>query len=236
MKGHVLDKRERRTLSEDIFPIWYLQYQYPAAKHSLNAFFNQQWFGRIWVLQEVARARKVHIFWGGHYLEWPSLEPIATTLVGSNAGRQIKSILDGCYRVRQISNFRERYQTNRQLPFAMLMMTCVGFKASGSRDKIFALQGNSNNPEIFEHPDMSPNYTRSVQEVYLDTGLYMLLRAQDLEFVLPLAGVRRSEEYSSLPSWAPNVSERNGVSYLAMVHTDDGESEVPRFERRPLKH
>jgi hypothetical protein len=72
---------------------------------------------------------------------------------------------------------------------------------------------------------MSPNYTCSVQQVYLLAGLHLLLHEQDLEFVLPLAGVWRSEEYLSLPSWAPDKSEPQGNLFLAMARDSTGNLE-----------
>lgn len=190
MKGLLLDKRERTTISSEAFPVRYLQYRYPAARHAFNAFFNQPWFQRIWALQEVAWAKKVHIFWCGQYLDLSSLQPILLVFVDANAARHTMSIFDGCQKARQIGAFREKCQTNQQLLFSELMIVCVGFKAADRRDKVFALQGISNNPEIFEHPGMSPNYTRSVQEVYLLAGLHLLLREQRFGVCDPLG--RRS--------------------------------------------
>jgi hypothetical protein len=121
-----------------------------------------QWFRRVWVVQEVAVASKIHVFCGGQYIEWGvvvsaldtclSLRILGHLLITGSLTRQSP---DGLQRTGAMKVLQDRLKA---IGLAELLLATMDCEATNPRDKVYALYGmvtaNSAFPEA-----MIPDYT-----------------------------------------------------------------------------
>lgn len=163
----------------------------------LTDFLNFPWFGRVWVIQEVALSQHAHVAIGGLILDWKDLADACYVLDDSG----LSSLVLGA-KHRNI-NFMDlcRWSLARgnQLEPLKLADEARSFAATDSRDKIYGLLG------LFEtaQPKFDiVDYNLSTSEVYSSFTFYCIHRYGNLDV------------FSSLhsPPTAPNGSnETDGI-------------------------
>jgi Heterokaryon incompatibility protein (HET) len=189
---------------------------------ALRDFFTHSWFEWIWIVQEVATGKKVHVLYGGVRVDWSCVERAVATvhsnrqvwvrlqerMVHSNAAVASSgaAIPRGISNVLSISSIRKTVLNSDLMPLATVLSFTTGFHATDQRDKIFAIVGitrDNMNKEISSVID----YTKSPEEVLILAARYILSTPQ-WHTLLYFCG-RGYPSYfggsirSSLPSWVP---------------------------------
>jgi len=132
---------------------------------ALSELLQRPWFGRVWILQEVAKARTARILCGSASCPARTFA-LMPLFLGLQVNEHTQAVLDIMPRFRQ----NTWWTSKRYLHF--LLGKFSHCQASIQRDKIYALLGMSedaNNPDRFD-----PSYEKSDAEVFRDTASFLL--------------------------------------------------------------
>jgi hypothetical protein len=178
------------------------------------------WFNRIWVVQEVALASSVRVFYSKTEIPWQHLVDV----MGSCSSHQSLASLTettlnvavrklpppGIINAQIMAEFRRKIMESktRSMNFSDVLYDCDLFKATNPRDIIFGIQGLCN---VENERQLTPDYNKkSEARVYVDAAVYLFTQETPLR-LLSYAGIGNYPEPSrigSLPSWAPDWSRR----------------------------
>ncbi|TID14537.1 hypothetical protein E2P81_ATG08489 [Venturia nashicola] len=177
---------------------------------ALSAFFSNDWFTRVWIIQEFAVASDVRFVYGRTELASATVHSAA--IAGySNANNMYYSLGYTTYQRRKIFRLRDIQRNNlRRYPLASLLyMTFGKVEASDPRDYIFSLLGLV---EDAERDLVSVDYDASIKTVYIKTMTQCIIHDPQRTFdLLSLVGYFPRRRFrKSLPSWVPDFSSPFG--------------------------
>ncbi|KAK8139489.1 hypothetical protein PG984_002869 [Apiospora sp. TS-2023a] len=196
------------------------------------------WWTRTWVIQEVVLARHVVVHCGAHELAWDDFSRLVhqasshPCFRAESRGVHLEDFLavDMHYHQRnklaQVARERSGQKlSNRPSPSASrginllaLMFDFRTREATDPRDKIFALQGLSEEPEL-----CVPNYTRPAPELMVEFARAHVRHSRTLSILALAECIRQRPAYSprysmveedintTLPSWCPAFTDRDAV-------------------------
>ncbi|PMD62302.1 HET-domain-containing protein [Hyaloscypha bicolor E] len=168
------------------------------------------YWSRVWVIQEVAVAKVVHIIYGGRYIDWDLFATVMRALESEKAG-SLEQIMDTSEsggamprgRVEQVctmAKIRDKFQQNNKASLPQTLVECWNFEATNARDRIFAIQGITT---AVDERALEPNYDSTTLEVYMEAGRYALLSKEPFS-LFSFAGMLRRGDLGELPSWVPD--------------------------------
>jgi hypothetical protein len=189
----------------------------------LEAFFDQPWFRRVWIIQEVVVAREATITLGDWEMDWEPFMRAVTVLNASYMSNSFSLALriTGLWakEVAVMPNFAPtRYLGEiREVPGRVkyllpLLVDSRDRKATNQADHVFALLGmtkemsGADSADSAEMKLLEVNYTKPVAEVFTDATKFIILHHQTLA---PLMFAEWTDGRSILdcPSWVPIWSE-----------------------------
>jgi hypothetical protein len=173
----------------------------PPSLYELKAyqnFFDEEYWKRSWIIQEITVASKVKILYADLEFSW---EEVATVLSMLNSlpdhgghGSSHQHLGPS-----HLLKFREHYMDdNKPITLFHALSWTLHTKATDPRDKIFALLGLCY--DGFRLVQV-PNYKQSLESIIAQMSRLMLSRLRSLELVC-LKGI--STERNGMPTWAPN--------------------------------
>ena len=180
---------------------------------ALCDFFNQPWWERAWIRQEVAMGKRgrVIFLWGDTQC---TLEDAKRTVMALEHVESLKPNIDTsaiwwpdraelfCHSHPMSINMlcdASHYGENF-IPLAELLRHSRQTKATDLRDKVFSVLG-LDNPEIH---GISADYSKPVRYILFETTSKLLRRKADLALHL-LEACQNPERLHHLPSWVPNL-------------------------------
>jgi Heterokaryon incompatibility protein (HET) len=215
--------------------------------NALIHLFSRPWFGRIWVVQEVAVARRLHVLYGGRYIPWNVLVEVSDIFFHPES-MELMCLLQhtatpgtvgeppsGAAHLGLMESLRVEIKYKTPLTLARLLEACQDFEATDAKDKVFAIQGIST--AAFDI-SLLIDYKKEVYDIYVDTAYY-LLRQADLIKVLHLAGIGwpreafPSKDGKRLPSWVPDWSTSHGAAMLAQRYFDPEDNYCASRRNKP---
>jgi hypothetical protein len=162
---------------------------------ALRSLFERPYFRRMWIVQEVALGKKCVVYCGSHSVPWNNLAKAALCLE-DDADHQA----DAHRVVRMIGGLKRMNVTgySGHRPLMNLIHQSFNLLCTNPRDKIYGVLGLASDimPEQF-----SPDYSLSVQDVYLATTIFCMRRYKSLEV---LCQVRHPKLLPGMPSWVPD--------------------------------
>ena len=201
---------------------------------AVGKLFSHPWFERIWIVQEVAAGKIVHVMYHGICIDWEVLVAAANRL-GHNT--ELKTLLlrhnlpkatasnTSDYESRQdttvnivdqihwphlefLTNIRRSTQMGKMLPLSLHLVATRGCKATDPRDKIFGLLGIAE-----DGPKFPPSCKDDVDQVFLKATAFVL-STKEWFLLLSTAGrgygswngKKRPELVDKLPSWVPDYN------------------------------
>ncbi|PZC88487.1 Arp, Ankyrin repeat protein, partial [Pyrenophora tritici-repentis] len=180
---------------------WLLVPQDPGfeSRRGLDLLLRRPWFRRVWILQEIANAKKASIWCGTKSVRARTFA-LAPSLIGIKPERHCQAVLDIMPgRLREESWWSE----NRDL--YNLLLKFSESKASDPRDNVYALLGISS--DAYDNNNLRPDYTKGLQEVICDTALF-LFGPSDVS-------------YETMPKLLEDLASRNATSFLEVVETSN---------------
>ena len=179
-----------------------------SAKEGLSFLFRdflmQAWWGRVWVIQEVAVSSRAAVVVGESEIEWSSVcDAIVTIGLSGAVPNQVDSLvyMKGVSSIRTLGNIevlRERLKQD-SLPSVSTLVAASRQAATDPRDLVYALLGLAKEND---DPLLRPNYldSNSVSAVFLNLIEYSVRVENSLDIICLSQGRIRNE----LPSWCPD--------------------------------
>jgi hypothetical protein len=169
-------------------PIW----------QTLKRILHPPWFDRVWIIQEVAVAKRVTVICGDETVIWEDL--VESSLLISEGGIHGDIEGSGTGNIATIDGFRIQVRDGEEFDLLVLMRLSRPSLATNPQDKVYALLGTT---EEHDRDVIRPDYKIPVRDLYCRIARYFIERDQKLD-VLCQAGYGRS--IPDLPSWAPDWS------------------------------
>ncbi|KAI1331546.1 hypothetical protein F5Y16DRAFT_408154 [Xylariaceae sp. FL0255] len=198
----------------------------------IKSLYDNPWFERVWVQQEIGLADKASFFWGDrescchHDILGFDLWLEGAAQLAVTRFRMDQGILR-CTRDHWISygrSTREAWADDREgflssRPFLLTLIGGSRCKASDPRDHVYAFLGHPSARRQYAYrpeqqinylklmagedkPLVSPDYNKSVDHVFLETAIALFFQQRDMRV---LAAVRHTEGSlaRNYPSWVP---------------------------------
>ena len=198
--------------------------------YSIGVMFRNPFWSRIWVLQELAFARKLWFLCGHAICSYEHMENVAAIHRKVRAGtvgtpKFLGSDIASWLYVDKLCQTNDlklldllhkiRYSAQRTMSLADIAFT-LKFQASDPRDKLYALIG-------LLSIDISPDYSISPRELYSEFARSSI-RLKHLDFVLQYSGlgIRTSNNLFNLPSYVPDLFGMSIAHELSVFSSSPG--------------
>ncbi|KAH7397527.1 heterokaryon incompatibility protein-domain-containing protein [Cadophora sp. MPI-SDFR-AT-0126] len=186
------------------------------------------WWRRIWVIQEVAVAKRDPVVYAGAgSITWEQLwefhfvasdHHIFGLLYGDGVSSAAKEALadlhDGLGSFDSIARIREIQYNGMEQPLGSITVTGHRYRCTDLRDRIFALLGLVNPPSTLQ-----ADYHLSRFRVNVLTMTHLMLESQDLRALSWITGSVDGHGDPSLPSWVPDFGD-DRVYHSMFISTD----------------
>ena len=190
---------------------------FDASWKAVAEIITRPWFTRVWVIQELTVARRCIFLCGTFRIEPDVIQTIARSISNFTTIRNTlllnlpQNVATGftSFGLSVISLISDHYARNNTLRFHDLLFLTSAFKATDSRDKIFALVGLTD-----DVPPGFINYKRDLSEILIDLGA-LCLTQESLKFTPPLdilCYVHQFLQTSNLPSWVPEWDTKGHIA------------------------
>jgi hypothetical protein len=168
----------------------------------LTKIFTQDWWSRIWVIQEVAVSHLAHIRCGHTSLPWIDLVHFLGRFPIQDMPRDVLELRYLRQSFQDIDAARQMVLNTLPTPLLSLLMRFRAFSSRDARDKVYALLGLAERDPmgILEHV-LRTNYTTSIEYTYKATVQYCVTVNHSLD-ILSTAGQRIDKP--DWPSWIPS--------------------------------
>ncbi|OBT93614.2 hypothetical protein VE01_08081 [Pseudogymnoascus verrucosus] len=183
--------------------------QYSKVISALSDFFKRDYWGRIWVVQELSTTAKTLFVCGEKIVTENELHYGLRVLRNFRHYRLLTSSHDAQLRpydesiisidTRNAIELLKVRRAARPVPLIRLLRSLRQDKATDPRDKVFALVGIAEDRQVL---NLRPNYSKSCAEVYINTA-HTLFQAGYIEILSLCESLQRIPE---LPSWVPDWS------------------------------
>ena len=193
---------------------------------ALVTFLQRPWFRRAWVVQEVVVASQTTIICGDWTLAWDVLASSITLILGSGLVPLLSIFPESEIGIQSTGSSNLgiiagiRYLRKLEMPVRLqyCLLTCRQFKATDSRDMVFAMLGMASDAS---DAGLDPNYRLTAQSVFTDSTRHLLTRDKSLD-ILHAAGTGFPRFLADLPSWVPDWSAMPSTTILGHVADASG--------------
>ncbi|KAG9194069.1 hypothetical protein G6011_04104 [Alternaria panax] len=170
------------------------------------------WWGRVWIIQEMALAKDILFLWGMEEVQWTHVRLAISKI--RNPDALDTSCIDTWF-VEPISRLSAiKDQRSYATSFMGTMRMARAFECSDSRDRIFAIIGfgRVGNRWAAADPDgrllataIIPDYASPVEHVYMQFAMMALRRnlAEDIFLAIQHGEQLNRWKSGDIPSWSP---------------------------------
>ncbi|KAK4062813.1 uncharacterized protein Triagg1_9683 [Trichoderma aggressivum f. europaeum] len=203
-------------------PVDNLEQEVKNNRKALQSLTSRNWFKRGWIVQEIGTAAPATMFWGDAEIDWTILHSVCESLTDYHHLRKELNINTSDIKFlfqRFIEPDATSHHANR-FNFVYELHRARSLNFTNDRDRIFAFLGHysliSADSLNHELASITPNYTMSVEQVYIDLAKRSLRGSQGDSALITLAAVQHlvgrlpSSDGSALPhdgglpSWVPD--------------------------------
>ncbi|KAL8904683.1 MAG: hypothetical protein Q9207_003102 [Kuettlingeria erythrocarpa] len=189
----------------------------PRAWTALSWLYKRRFFRRVWVLQECALSMAKMWVCGSRLINPDKLLVVSDYLLSSgwsnlrgfdNVGAAPSAL---AMHPASYTSLLLRSMMDQGPTFGSRLVTALVHsrmcESTDPRDKIYALIGffDGSHEERRSYQILSPDYTKSVGQIYLEATDFLLNDSEDL-LVLSLGNDRTHRKLKGLPSWVPDFS------------------------------
>jgi hypothetical protein len=199
---------------------------------SVHDFFQNKWFLRMWVLQEIVLARSATVMWGSCSISWDTIgtaidkiwaDPTLHSLLESR-GLQNAFFMQHLRALHQPANNNEGKKLEEEVkhPFLHLLDIARSFDVTEPRDKVYGLLGfPTRDANLETGVSIVPNYHLPVTDVYIDAARKVMEQDQNLDVLSFVVHMRHSIGNDiRLPSWVPDWTCKD-IAYPFMGFTPE---------------
>jgi hypothetical protein len=168
------------------------------------------------------------VLYGGKYLDWDWIISVITAFAQPDTIvlRQLVTRVDeshgaalpnGLFNGMAMGGFRKQFRAGETMKLHEILRSCVTFHATEPKDKIFALQGIT---EEASHPSLPIDYNLEVPRILMNTARYFLQTPQSLQ-ILQLAGIGWERDRKTMPSWVVDWTMTRPSSIVSYSNLDN---------------
>ena len=171
---------------------------------ALVRFFDQDWWRRVWVRQELAMSKKATVFCSEHSVDWEDVAAMAhwVSLFTQDLDEKTKSWgakhRSGAYSGEDFEDFRQTLQRGGSLDLQSMLIHARNCETTDPRDRVFAVLGM-----VEDFQSIHIDYDSSPAEVAQSAFKALANANGGLEALIFSQNPDRTE---GIPSWAPNIS------------------------------
>ncbi|RDW82330.1 hypothetical protein BP6252_03442 [Coleophoma cylindrospora] len=196
----------------------------------IQDFFNQEYWKRVWVIQEVAVATRLVVLYGSCEISW-DIVAAAIVLWKETLMSLPTSHLPHLYAA-QLLELRNRFRNHEPITLLYAMLVSNKTMSTDPRDKIFALLGLTNDgPRLVPNP----NYKDSLQRILSDLTKSMIVTGRCLDLICIRS--LNPPAVENMPSWVPPWFMNPDFSFWSKPMTileNRLLAERPRFQQVPI--
>jgi hypothetical protein len=175
------------------------------ARDALKEFFNEEYWRRVWIIQEITVASTVMMLYGDFDFTWTELATVLEELHKHSVQEWSESELDvsgNGFGASHLLKFREHWiDSNKPITLLQAMLWTLHTKATDPRDKIFALLGLCH--DGFRLVPI-PNYKQSLESIISEMSKLSFSRNRSLDLMCLKGTGTKLKDRTGLPSWTPN--------------------------------
>ena len=175
------------------------------ALDAMKDFFNEEYWRRVWIIQEITVASTVKMLYGDLDFTWTKLASVLEALHKYPVQEWGESELDVSgtgIGASHLLKFREHWiDTNKPITLLQAMLWTLHTKATDPRDKIFALLGLCH--DGFRLVPI-PNYKQPLESIISEMSKLTFSRTRSLDLMCLKGTGTMLKDSTGLPSWAPN--------------------------------
>jgi hypothetical protein len=174
------------------------------ACREISTLLDSPWWSRVWTIQEVAVARKAVLAYGNVVIHWSTMEMAIPVLLeyclmfNRDDKFDLERFVRRSWEFTRLEHLRDLTVDRKPLSLLHLLSEAWGLETSDPRDKVFALLHLATDGL---HSKMTPDYSKSVDQVYMEVVNDLILRERNLD-VLGRCGKPKNSQ--ALPSWCPD--------------------------------
>ena len=177
-------------------------------------FFDQDWWRRVWIRQEIAMSRRATVLCGEQSLDWEDVTAIAhwlnlfTTDLDDKTREGGGRHRSGAYSAEDLQDFRQTLQVGGNVDLQTMLVHARNCEATDPRDKIFAVLGmvadNGVSPDFY---GVAPgpilvDYNLTPVEVAKQAFKKLAVLNEGLD---ALIFSQNPAQNKGIPSWAPDI-------------------------------
>jgi hypothetical protein len=189
------------------------------AWQALGKLMERRWWERVWVVQEVALARRAEVWCGAEREDWEIVAGVVARIEEySFQGFTVKEEEfdgfggggGGWQMVINLQGARERIVRGMERSLEMMLRSLYPLQAEDPRDKVYGVLGIVGDAEEL---GIKPDYEMSVEEVYMDTTRRVMVKERNLG-LLGMAGIGwPTQTPGRLSSWVPDFTNSGGNNW-----------------------
>lgn len=172
----------------------------PLVREAATALFGEQYWRRVWVIQEITVASKVTILYGDHRFRWNDVAAVLREVQRTQIDSKKSAFTSAGHGAMHLLQFRDQYTGRKSISLLNAMVWSRSALASDPRDKTFALLGLCYDGSLFVPV---PNYKQSLRTIIADMSRAIMSVHKSLDLVC-IKGVGDPNPMKDLPSWTPN--------------------------------
>jgi hypothetical protein len=174
---------------------------------------SRPWFKRVWILQEIANAKKASILCGTKSVQ-AHIFALAPSLIGIKPERHCQAVLDI-----MPGSLREETWWSENRDLYNLLLKFRESEASDPRDQVYALLGISSDAQ--DTGRLRPDYTKDLGKVIYDTSSF-LFGPSDVS-------------YKTMSELLEDLTSRSVTSFAKLAETSNVSKVDLFFRRRGLE-
>ncbi|KAI6080373.1 heterokaryon incompatibility protein-domain-containing protein [Hypoxylon rubiginosum] len=184
----------------------------------VREFFSNQWFQRIWIMQEVVLAKQAIAIMGNWQIEWTAIGQAAAWFQANGFALPtipIRGEMEDLLPVSRVATMWQMHSDKRR-PLLQVLRDFRGRQATLNVDRVYAAYSLAEETRRTTHLDplIEPAYDKSCAEVYRDLARFLVIENGDLLVLSHAAGIQETRT-SPWPSWVPDWSQQKTSTELA---------------------
>ncbi|KAH6848593.1 heterokaryon incompatibility protein-domain-containing protein [Alternaria alternata] len=185
-------------------------------RDGLFLLLSRPWFKRVWILQEIANAKKASILCGTKSIRAHTFA-LAPSLIGVKPQRHCRAVLDI-----MPGHLREETWWSENRDLYNLLLKFRESEASDPRDQVYALLGISSDAQ--DTGRLRPDYTKDLENVIYDTSSFLFGPSDSSYWP-------SESPYGRMAGFLSNLTSRSVASFTKLAEMHDV-SEVDLFLKR----
>lgn len=147
---------------------------------ALSAFFQRDWFGRVWIVQEATCPVDLLLFCGKASIDWPDIEAMVQSFMIAQVFWDSEPSPGWHANVLHLRNVHSSRQYGPQLPLSDMLWISRRLDCKDARDRVYAMLSIASD---LESPIVCPGYAAPIHKVCVDIARSLIVEASNLAYI-----------------------------------------------------